>query len=265
MTVRWALSLALLAALSATFGFNPHAGAREARPAPPVATQASEFRFAPSQPGVRETYIVSFGLFGGQSVFESEARGAAEILSQRLAEALVVVRFNTKRGGTATPSALAAALKAAGRVMDPSEDLLVVALTSHGSPDGLAVTAGRRRGILSPSMLKTMLDASGATYRVLIVSACYSGVFARALAAPRTLVITAASADRPSFGCQDGATWTYFGDAFYNQALRRQASLDTAFAEAKRLVTERERREGFEPSDPQIAGGAEVLALLARR
>jgi hypothetical protein len=175
-----------------------------------------------------------------------------------------VVRFNTKRGGAATPRVLAAALKAAGQAMDPSEDVLVLALTSHGSPDGLAVTAGRRR-VLSPPMLKNILDASGATYRIVIVSACYSGVFARVLADPRTLVITAASADRPSFGCQDGATWTYFGDAFYNQALQRQVSLDAAFAEAKRLVTERERREGFEPSNPQIAGGAEVLALLARR
>ena len=182
MTVRWALPFVLAAAFWATFGFASPVGAREARPAPAVATQASGFRFASSQPGVREAYIVSFGLFGGQSVFESEARGAAEILSQRLAEAQAVVRFNTKRGGTATPSALAAALKAAGRAMDPSEDVLVVALTSHGSPDGLAVTAGRRRGILSPSMLKTMLDASGATYRIVIVSACYSGIFARALA-----------------------------------------------------------------------------------
>jgi hypothetical protein len=238
-------------------------------PAParePAAHQyaASAFHFAPSRPGVREAYIVSFGLFGDQSVFESEARGAAEILSQRLVGAQSVVRFNTKRGGAATPRVLAAALKAAGQAMDPSEDVLVVALTSHGSPDGLAVTAGRRR-VLSPPMLKNILDASGATYRIVIVSACYSGVFARVLADPRTLVITAASADRPSFGCQDGATWTYFGDAFYNQALQRQVSLDAAFAEAKRLVTERERREGFEPSNPQIAGGAEVLALLARR
>jgi Peptidase C13 family len=149
--------------------------------------------------------------------------------------------------------------------MDPSKDVLVVALASHGGPDGLAVTAGRRAGLLAPATLKAMLDASGATYRIVIVSACYSGVFARELAAPRTLVITAAAADRPSFGCQDGATWTYFGDAFYNQALRRQASLDAAFAEAKRLVTEREQGEGFTPSNPQIAGGAEVLSLLARR
>ena len=63
-------------------------------------------------------------------------------------------------------------------------------------------------------------------------------------------MITAAAADRPSFGCEDGATWTYFGDAFYNQALRSRPRLDAAFAEAKRLVTKRERREGYEPSEP---------------
>src|SRR5215212_1906789 len=250
---------ALLAAWIA-FGLAAPASARDPASRPPT-----PFRFAPSQPGVRQVYIVSFGLFGGQSVFESEAKGAAAILSRRLAEAQNAVRFNTKRGGAATPPTLAAALKAAGQAMDPSKDVLVVALTSHGSPDGLAVTAGRRVGVLAPSMLKAMLDASGAMYRVVIVSACYSGVFARELAAPRTLVITAAAPDRPSFGCQDGATWTYFGEAFYNQALRREVSLDDAFAEAKRLVTERERREGFEPSNPQIAGGAEVLAFLARR
>jgi hypothetical protein len=71
-----------------------------------------------------------------------------------------------------------------------------------------------------------MLNASGARYRVIIISACYSGVFARALADRRTLVITAAAPDRPSFGCEDGATWTYFGDAFFNQALRGSRTLD---------------------------------------
>jgi hypothetical protein len=264
MTLRSArFAVAFLTAWAA-LGPAP-AAAREARPASAGSALASGFRFAPSQPGVREAYIVSFGLDGGQSVFRSEAQGAADILGQRLAEAQAVVRFNTKRGGTATPAALAAALRAAGAAMDPAKDVLVVALTSHGSPDGLAVAAGRRSGVLSPAMLKAMLDASGARYRVVIVSACYSGVFARALADPHTLVITAAAPDRPSFGCEDGATWTYFGDAFFNQALRRQASLDAAFAEARRLVTEREQREGFKPSNPQIAGGAAVLALLARR
>jgi hypothetical protein len=229
---------------------------------PPTSTKQSAFHFTRSQPGVREAYIVSFGLFGGESVFESEARGAAQILSERLPKAQSLVSFNTKKGGAATPHSLSAALKAAGAAMDPDEDVLVLALTSHGTPDGLAVMAGRRSGVISPRKLRQMLEASGARYRIVIISACYSGVFAPVLANPSTLVITAAAADRPSFGCEDGATWTYFGDAFYNQALRRNGKLDAAFAEAKRLVTERERREGFEPSEPQMAGGAVVLRLL---
>jgi hypothetical protein len=86
-----------------------------------------------------------------------------------------------------------------------------------------------------------------------------------ALADPRTVVITAAAADRPSFGCEDGATWTYFGDAFFNRALRAASDLVSAFRKARALVTAREKSEGYEPSNPQMAGGSEVLALLARR
>ena len=78
-------------------------------------------------------------------------------------------------------------------------------------------------------------------------------------------MITAAAADRSSFGCQDGATWTYFGDAFFNRSLRSEPRLDAAFAKARTLVTEREKRERFEPSNPQIAGGALVLDHLSKR
>ena len=220
--------------------------------------------FARSRDGIRELYILAFGLFGPESVFASEATKAGQILRARLQpDAQLLVHFNGKRGGNATSASLAAALRSAGQAMDPAKDILVVVLTSHGSPDGLAVVAGHRTETLSPRALRSMLNASGARYRVVIISACYSGVFARALADPRTLVITAAAPDRPSFGCEDGATWTYFGDAFFNQALQNSRKLDEAFCRARDIVTRRERNEGFEPSRPQIAGGSEVLPLLA--
>ena len=99
------------------------------------------------------------------------------------------------------------------------------------------------------------------------MSACYAGIFT-GLADPDTLVITAADATHPSFGCEAGATWTYFGDAFFNHALRRappgRAALDRVFADAAMEVRTRELAQGFEPSNPQFAGGAHVLATLAR-
>ena len=221
------------------------------------------FRLAPQRPGVIDAYILSFGLWGPQSVFESEAKGAARVLEEKLdASGRSIVRFNGKRRFQALPRDLLAAADAVGRVVDPEEDVAVLVLTSHGSPDGVGIVAGKDQRLLSPAAAGALLERTRARHRVLIVSACYSGVFAKALADPRTLVVTAAAADKSSFGCRDGATWTYFGDAFFNRALRSEASLPAAFERARALVTQRERREGFDPSDPQIAGGAEVLARL---
>jgi len=50
----------------------------------------------------RKITVVSFGLFGSQGVFRSEATGAAEIVAARFGADPVVVRFNTKTGGNAT-------------------------------------------------------------------------------------------------------------------------------------------------------------------
>ncbi|WP_430648720.1 C13 family peptidase [Bradyrhizobium neotropicale] len=43
-------------------------------------------------------------------------------------------------------------------------------------------------------------------HKVVVISACYSGVFVPRLANPYLLVITAADADHPSFGCPDKAS-----------------------------------------------------------
>jgi hypothetical protein len=99
-------------------------------------------------------------------------------------------------------------------------------------------------------------------YKVVVISACYSGVFVPRLANPDTLIITAADAHHPSFGCRDKARWTYFGDAFFNVALRQARSLKDAFVAARALVTKRERRERLEPSNPQMSGGENVQPLV---
>jgi hypothetical protein len=80
--------------------------------------------FARSRDGVRELYIIAFGLFGPESVFASEATKAGEILRARLQpDAQLLVRFNDKRGGSATLASLAAALRSAGQAMDPNKDI----------------------------------------------------------------------------------------------------------------------------------------------
>jgi peptidase C13-like protein len=214
---------------------------------------------------LRKVTVVSFGLVGEQGVFRREATGAAQIVGSRFGHGSVVVRFNTKTGGGATVEALAATLNAEAKKMNGESDILFLVLTSHGSPDGLAVTAGRRTETLKPSTLAEMLDQTGVRHKIVIISACYSGVFIPRLANANTLIITAADADHASFGCEDKAKWTYFGDAFFNAALRRASNLKEAFFLARSLVSKRELREGFDPSNPQMAGGEKVEPLLVAR
>ena len=212
-----------------------------------------------------KTAVISFGLSGEQEVFRSEATGAASVVASRFGGDPVIVRFNTRKSGDATIEALAATLEATGKRLDSSTDVLFLILTSHGSPDGLDVTTGRKRTILTPSTLTDMLDRASVRYKVVIISACYSGVFIPHLATADTLVITAADAHHPSFGCEDRAKWTYFGNAFFNVALRQSATLRDAFTTARSIIQRRELRNGFEPSHPQMAGGANVEPLLGAR
>jgi len=206
--------------------------------------------------------VLAFGLFGAQSVFKSEATGAASFLALRAGASAVVVRANTKVRGDVTIASVGDALAAAGQNMDRENDVMVVILTSHGSQSGIAVQAGKQVELLSPVDLAAMLKRSGVRHRVVIISACYSGVFLAALADDDTLVITAADAYHSSFGCRDKVKWTYFGDAFFNKALRHAADLRSAFAEARVLVSQREMHDGFPASNPQIAGGKNIDIAL---
>ncbi|MDX2197434.1 MAG: peptidase C13, partial [Phycisphaerae bacterium] len=64
-------------------------------------------------------------------------------------------------------------------------------------------------------------------------------------------------------GCAPENDWTYFGDAFVNQTLRQNRSLDDAFSMAKTLIQSWEARENIRPSLPQSAIGANTQAITA--
>jgi hypothetical protein len=213
----------------------------------------------------RKVSVVSFGLFGDQGVFRSEATRAAQVVAGRFGSGPINVQYNSKKGGSATIETLAMSLQAAANELDSENDILFLILTSHGSPAGLAVKAGRLTQTLTPSKLADMLARTGVRHKVVVISACYSGVFIPRLANPNMLVITAADADHPSFGCRDKAKWTYFGDAFFNVALRQAKSLTDAFFVARTLVQKRELHEHIEPSNPLMAGGTNVQLLLIMR
>jgi len=140
----------------------------------------------------------------------------------------------------------------------------VLFMTSHGSEDhrfSLSLWPLRLHEV-DPVVLRTLLDESGIKYRVVVVSACYSGGFVKPLESPDTLVITASSADRNSFGCSNEAEWTYFGKAYFNDALATTHSFVKAFEIAKPAIAAREVKERFDRSEPQISLGTDIAARL---
>ena len=74
-----------------------------------------------------------------------------------------------------------------------------------------------RLSTIDPAKLKTALDESGIRWKVIVISACYSGGFIDALKDERTLVITASAADKTSFGCGTGSDATYLAQALFGR------------------------------------------------
>jgi hypothetical protein len=140
--------------------------------------------------------------------------------------------------------------------MDPAQDVLVLFLTSHGSQDGLEVRNGSLPlAQLAPADLRQALDESGIRWRVVVVSACYAGVFIDALKNERTAIVTAADSAHSSFGCQEDRDLTWFGEAFLKDSLPGSASLEEAFGKAAKLIAQHEQAEHQVHSNPQLYVG----------
>jgi hypothetical protein len=214
-------------------------------------------------------YFLGFAGYGPQGVFKREVLAVRQLFDERFGTrgrsvALINNASTLDQVPLASTANLERALQHLGKIMDPERDTLFLFLTSHGEKGLLAVAMphfGLRH--LTPGQLKGMLDRSGIKNSVIVISACHSGSFIPALAGPTTLVMAAARADRTSFGCEDRRRWTYFGDAYFNRALRQDTSFVRAFEQAKKLVHLWETAEKLTPSLPQIAGGEDLEPLLS--
>jgi hypothetical protein len=132
-------------------------------------------------------------------------------------------------------------------------------MTSHGSPQGFLL--GER--VLGPRALATLLDrACGQRPTVVVVSACFSGVFVPALSGPNRMVMTAARPDRSSFGCTEDERYPYF-DACILKTLPQASDFMELARRTRICVDDRERAERLTPaSEPQTKVGAGLAPLL---
>jgi hypothetical protein len=225
----------------------------------------------PRTPGRVNLYAIVFAGDGSENVFRNEAEYFDRLLSRRLgAKGHVLVLENNPASLKSRPLAswsnLEDALDAVAAKMDVRKDILLLYFTTHGSEDHTLLVdmdplpldqIGARDlpGILAEHPFK---------YKVVIVNACYSGGFIPPLQGPGTMVITAARADRSSFGCGEQSELTWFGHAFLVDALNKTDSFRQAFGLARRQVAIWEQRDHYQASDPQLSAGAGIVQALAQ-
>ncbi|MEX2647503.1 MAG: C13 family peptidase [Alphaproteobacteria bacterium] len=224
---------------------------------------------APQRPGIPDIYFLGFAGDAAQDVFLSEVRGARAVMDERFGTGgrsmlLVNNAATVRTNPIANRRNLVAALGAIADRMDKDEDILFLFLTSHGSPDELSVDFWPLPLVnLTAADLRRGLDASGIKWRVVVISACYSGSFVDDLAEPKTLVITAAADNALSHGCSDDRSFTEFGEAYFERALRETTSFVAAFQAARAAIEDREKADGVTHSRPMIALGEAMAGKLA--
>lgn len=213
------------------------------------------------------TLVIGVAAGGTQALFGREAHAAVKTLSARFGERegalLSNAEIDLEKVPLASANTLSELLERAGKGFDRRKDLAVIYLASHGSDNGELLTGlpdYRDLHTISARGLAQALDRAGITRRIVIVSACYSGTWIEPLASPDTIVLTAAAADRSSFGCDDSRNMTVFGEAFM-AALRARTPLVASWADLKRRVSEEEGELGASPSQPQVSVGDNMRDL----
>ena len=134
-------------------------------------------------------------------------------------------------------------------------------LTSHGDEQGIGVGDD----LLSPRRLARLIDQTcRGRPSVVIVSACYSGVFVNKLKRPDRIVLTAAAKDRSSFGCGETDKYTFF-DTCTVENLPHAGDFATFGKKAIACVAAREKKEKVDQlSNPQLAVGEKAAAIIPR-
>ncbi|MEX2367533.1 MAG: C13 family peptidase [Pseudohongiellaceae bacterium] len=222
-------------------------------------------RLRDQTPGEAEVFTVLAALSNAETVFRTEVETIdAQLTAMPAFDGRLVTLANELHDSDnyplATKTSLTHILRTLGKRLG-DEDLIFVYLTSHGSPEHeLSVDFNIDQALpgLDPTELADILDEAP-QHKVVVISACYSGGFIPELSAENTLVITAAAADRPSFGCSNEETMTYFGRAFFETAFSLEKPLNDVFEDAKTAVTERELAQDYDPSNPQIWEAESVI------
>ena len=212
----------------------------------------------PGDPDKTEVYFVSFAGDSKQDVFMKESLYAKRLFDEKYqtkhhSAALINNRKTTSKHLVASNENLAYVLNVMGNKMN-SDDVLYLYLTSHGSRDHKLSIDFPPHTVkdFGAEEIKYMLDRAGIKWRVVVVSACYSGGFVNPLRTEHTIIATASHANNTSFGCSDDRDFTYYGEAIFKRQMANNVGIVDALDYGRDIVKEMERAKGYKHSKPQL-------------
>ncbi len=217
-----------------------------------------------------ELYFVGIAGDGTQGVFRREVNFIRDLFDSDYGtrkKSLLLMNGNVsyKEIPLATTTSIETALHGVAEKMDAENDILFVYFTSHGSRDFNFQLAqpGLELSSLSAERMGEIINSLPVRYKVVVISACFAGGYVNSVKDDNTLVVVAASEDKTSFGCSDTSEMTYFGEAFFKDALPVSDDFVSAFDRARDIVRGREAQEDFEHSNPLIFKPKAIVSQLA--
>ncbi|WP_331346518.1 C13 family peptidase [Cellvibrio sp. UBA7661] len=222
-----------------------------------------------SNPNKIELYSLVVAGYGLEEVFRRESKIIENLFSAQYENrATAIYLANSQRSlnerPMATLTSISASISRIAERMDKDNDIFFLYITSHGSKNKKISLHhnGLELADIDSKWLAGQLKASGIKHRVVVLSACYSGGFIDDLKDENSLIMTAASADKTSFGCADDSRSTYFGRAYFQESLKPGIDFEQAFYQAKSLVESWEKEQKIIASEPQIVPNPNVLAQV---
>ncbi|MFM0282035.1 C13 family peptidase [Paraburkholderia sediminicola] len=224
---------------------------------------------AAAQATGRRVWFAGFAMNSTSTAFQNDM----ELVSSRLSElGGPVLKYEDSDGRQtdklrfpfATPATLAEAVQQINSHAGP-DDIVVIFISTHGNRKILSVNVAHQEfKPMTATQLSAALAPLGNRPTVVILAACYSGSFLPELQGERRIVITSASGERASFGCQADSRNTFFTEELFAKNFDVSKSLSQIMAEAKVTVAQRERALKFKNSEPQMSVGLKLRWLAER-
>jgi hypothetical protein len=224
---------------------------------------------AASQATGRRVWFAGFAMNSTSTAFQNDM----ELVSRRLSElGGPVLKYEDSNGQQtnklrypfATSATLAEAVRDISSHAGP-DDIVVIFISTHGNRKILSVNVAHHEyKPMTAAQLSAALAPLGNRPTVVILAACFSGSFLPELQGDRRIVITSASGERASFGCQADSRNTFFTEELFAKDFDASKSLSQTMAGAKVRVARRERALKFPNSDPQMSVGLKLRWLAER-